>query len=446
MIPKTFRFTCRSNEVEKFHHLYCDAKLLHRAAHDAAMRSRISALLYLVIFAIVVAFTPFYAEHPAFILRIGVLLIIGTLLRALCVWQFDKLYITNPNRWIILNFIGTSIQAAGWGVLCIMSIHYYAWQWPTMITCLSAAAFSAGIVTIASPLYYLTVSYLLLIFSPTLIYTVIHSTQQSLIAAFLFGTYSIFLFHATKRLNKEYWDAQINARLLDERAKELEAKIQELESFSYSVSHDLRSPLRAIDGYSQILLDDAMTKLDSNECGHLQRIRSAAQRMGSLIDDLLQLSKVSKAKLAPQKLNLSNIVREHLENISKLDQNHVVKLEIEPDVYTVGDKALLDIAIQNLADNSWKYSRNRHNVKIRFGKRNENGETIYFIKDDGVGFDPQYLDKLFKPFHRLHNDAEFPGTGIGLATVQRIIERHHGRIWANAKIDKGATFYFTLAG
>lgn len=423
--------------------LYASPEMIKAAARDTAYRSRVGSLFYPFIFLIVVIFGPFFARHPFLTVSIGSVLLLGTVLRAAYVWRFEPLYTRAPRRWFVVSSLGALLQATGWGVLCIVSIHYYGWQWPTMITCLSAAAFSAGVVVTLSPLYALAVTYLVLILSPTLVITLLNAIQESIIAALLFATYIVFLIGVAGRLNGEYWAAMTNAVLLERRARQLERKNQELEAFAYSVSHDLRSPLRAIDGYSQILLEES----EPNDSGrqYLQRIRLAAQRMGQIIDDLLRLSKVSNVSYNPIEVNLSQLVSDHLARLKHSEPERDVELDIQPGIHAYADRSLINIAVQNLADNAWKYSRKHVRPKIRFGAKRDGGKTIFFMKSDGAGFDTRYMDKLFKPFHRLHDDPAFPGTGIGLATVHRIIERHNGRIWANAKVDKGATFYFTLS-
>lgn len=414
------------------------------AMRDIAYRSRVSAFLYLIIFAIVVGFTPFYSDYKSFITVIGVLLIIGTILRGTSAWTFAIVFPNYPSLWIAVNGFGLLIQAFSWGVLSIMSIEYYGWQWTAMVICLSSAAFSAGAVITTSTSFPLIVMYLVCMFGPTMTVNILNGTEESLIAGFLFTTYFVFLVFAAKRLNKEYWEALNNNQLLKQRARELEAKNQELESFTYSVSHDLRTPLRSIDGFSKLVLDDAWQKLDDKERDYLQRSRSAAQKMGYLIDDLLQLSNVSRARFNPQDVDLSKMVESNIDKLRQIEPGREIELDIEPDVKATGDQSLLDIAVSNLVENAWKYSSKKPHAKIRFATQERDGEVVYYIKDNGVGFDTRYINKLFGPFQRLHSDDEYPGTGIGLATVNRIIDRHGGKIWANAKVGRGATFYFTI--
>jgi len=415
----------------------------HFAMRDIASRSRISSFLYLVIFTIVIGFTPFYSDHKTFITVIGFLLLAGTLIRGISAWNFT-LFPVFPLLWRLLNGAGLVIQAASWGILSVMSIEYYDWQWTTVVICLSSAAFSAGAVITLSPSFEMIVLFLICMFSPTILVSILGGTEQSIIAALLFTTYFVFLIVAAKRLNNEYLTGLSNSALIHQRAFDLEAKNRELESFTYSVSHDLRAPLRSIDGFSKMLLEDAWEKLESEDREYLLRIRSSAQKMGNLIDDLLQLSRLSRAEYEPRDVDLSQLVESSFEKLRQADPARNIIVEIEPHVTTTGDKALLDIAMSNLVENAWKYSSKKPNAKIRFATQKNDGEVVYYIKDNGEGFDTRYMDKLFGPFQRLHTADEFPGTGIGLATVRRIIDRHGGKIWANAKVGRGATFYFTI--
>jgi signal transduction histidine kinase len=228
------------------------------------------------------------------------------------------------------------------------------------------------------------------------------------------------------------------------RTAELATINKELEAFSYSVSHDLRAPLRSIDGFSQALLEDCADKLDSNAQDHLQRVRRAAQRMAALIDDMLNLSRVSRSAMHRENLDLSAMAKTIAAELQEAAPERRVEFVIENGLTVVGDSHLLRAAMENLLGNAWKYTSGHPCARIEFGKTRENGKSSFFVRDDGAGFDPRYADRLFGAFQRLHTTAEFPGTGIGLATVQRIIHRHGGNIWAEGVIEKGATFYFTL--
>jgi PAS domain S-box-containing protein len=225
---------------------------------------------------------------------------------------------------------------------------------------------------------------------------------------------------------------------------ELEAANRELEAFSYSVSHDLRAPLRTIDGFSQALLEDYGKQLPEEAQGHLARVRSAAQRMAGLIDDLLNLSRVTRSQMRLVPVNLSELAQGIATELQRTHRERNVNFSITPNLKTRGDPNLLQVVLVNFLNNAWKFTSKQEQAEIQFGSRDENGETIYFVRDNGAGFDMAYAGKLFGAFQRLHGMTEFPGTGIGLATVQRIIHRHGGRVWAEAEVDQGATFFFTL--
>ena len=227
---------------------------------------------------------------------------------------------------------------------------------------------------------------------------------------------------------------------------ELRRKNEELEAFSYSVSHDLRAPLRAITGFTQIILEDCSGALDEAGRGHLERVRKAAERMAELIDDLLELSRVGSADLARQPIDLCVIARQIIDDLRCRDPERAVDLEICAELRADGDQKLVRIVLENLLGNAWKFTRGVERARIEVGVRSDTEAATYYVRDNGVGFDMAHANKLFRPFQRLHDEREFAGTGIGLATVQRIVERHSGRIWAEALPGQGATFSFTLAG
>ncbi len=233
-------------------------------------------------------------------------------------------------------------------------------------------------------------------------------------------------------------------RQLKSRSIELEAINQELEAFSYSVSHDLRAPLRAIDGFSRILLTDYADRLDETGRDRLGRVRRAAQHMATLIDDLLKLSRVTRTELKREEVDLSALARELADDLRKQAPDRNVQFIIAPDLLAHGDKGLLRIALDNLLGNAWKFTGGRDEARIGMELAPGQGSQTYVVSDNGAGFDMAYADKLFGVFQRLHDTSEFPGTGIGLATVQRIIHKHGGRIWAESEVGKGARFYFTL--
>lgn len=232
--------------------------------------------------------------------------------------------------------------------------------------------------------------------------------------------------------------------LVGERTAQLEAANKELEAFSYSVSHDLRAPLRAIDGFSQALLEDHGHDLGADARGYLDRVRTAVQRMGVLIDDLLELSRVSRAVMRIDEIDLSVMASEIVADRRAAEPQRHVEVVIAPALFALGDARLLAVAFTNLLDNAWKYTGRNPNARIEVGAEATNGERVFFVRDNGVGFDMQYADKLFGAFQRLHSERDFPGTGVGLATVARIVQRHGGRVWAEGVPGQGATFYFTL--
>jgi light-regulated signal transduction histidine kinase (bacteriophytochrome) len=229
-----------------------------------------------------------------------------------------------------------------------------------------------------------------------------------------------------------------------ERTAQLEAANKEMEAFAYSVSHDLRAPLRSIDGFSQALLEEYGNKLDDTGTTYLERARTATERMGFLIDDMLKLSRVSRAEFNHEAVDLSAMIREITEAHRKLYPERVVDVRVQEGVMVQGDPYLMKIVLENLMGNAWKFTGKTAHSWIEFGTAIRDGKTICYIRDNGAGFDMAYVNKLFGAFQRLHTTHEFPGTGIGLATVKRIIARHGGQVWAEGEIGKGATFYFTL--
>jgi signal transduction histidine kinase len=232
---------------------------------------------------------------------------------------------------------------------------------------------------------------------------------------------------------------------LSQRTLQLEAANRELESFSYSVSHDLQAPLRVINGFSQVLWDNYQPHLDDRGRHYLQRIQANSKRMSDLIDALLQLSRVTRTQMQSVKINLSEMAHDIIEELQTAEPERQVEVFITPDLQAKGDPQLLRIVLNNLLHNAWKYTSKRSLAKIEFACYSQNERQLtYLIKDNGAGFDLAYADKLFTAFQRLHSQSEFPGTGIGLATVQRIIYRHGGRVWAEGTRNQGATFYFSL--
>ncbi len=229
-----------------------------------------------------------------------------------------------------------------------------------------------------------------------------------------------------------------------ERTAELESANKELESFSYAVSHDLRAPLRAVRGFVDALQEDCAGQLDQTAKDYLDRIARSGRRMDNLIEDLLSLSQKSRAQVKREHIDLSVMAREIISELQVASPGRQVQIKIATDVLAFADINLMRAALENLLANAWKYSSKRESAVIEFGRMETDKGPAYFVKDNGAGFDMADVEKLFTPFHRLHSDEQFKGTGVGLATVQRIIQKHGGSIWPEAERDKGATFYFTL--
>lgn len=266
----------------------------------------------------------------------------------------------------------------------------------------------------------------------------------TLVLVLLFAVAGWFLAH--------YWEARrlaeaqmktLNEQLARDNA-ELDALNKELESFSYSVSHDLRAPLRAIDGFSQALAEDYANRLDEEGRSYLARVRQAAQRMGFLIDDLLQLARVTRTEVAREEVDLSDMAGKVMQELQRTAPQRRVVSTIMPGLRALADARLMRVVLDNLLGNAWKFTGGRDPAEIEFGVENIGGERAFYVRDNGAGFDMTYAGKLFGAFQRLHDAAEFPGTGVGLATVQRILRKHGGRIWAEAKPNEGAVFHFTL--
>jgi PAS domain S-box-containing protein len=233
-------------------------------------------------------------------------------------------------------------------------------------------------------------------------------------------------------------------RRVRERTEELETLNKELDAFSYSVSHDLRAPLYNIDGFSRALLEDYSESLDAQGRDYLDRVCQASRRMDELIEDLLKLSRVTRQEMHREKIDLSVLSASYLSLLQEHEPDRKVKCIVAPGIVVTGDASLLRIAMENLLGNAWKFTKKLDQAQIEFGTLKQNGSTVYYISDNGAGFDMTYADKLFKPFQRLHEQDEFAGTGIGLSIVARILQRHGGAIQAEGAIGRGATFYFTL--
>jgi light-regulated signal transduction histidine kinase (bacteriophytochrome) len=226
--------------------------------------------------------------------------------------------------------------------------------------------------------------------------------------------------------------------------EELERKNAELEAFSYSVSHDLRAPLRSIDGFSLALMEDYADTLDAEAKGHLERIRAATQRMALLIDDLLKLARVARTEMRDEAVDLTAMAKVIFAEFQTLEPDRRVECVVQDGVAGRGDPELLRLVLENLLGNAWKFTMKKPRARIELGMFQRDGQPVYFVRDDGPGFDMAYVSKLFGTFQRLHSTTEFPGTGVGLASVRRIVHRHGGTTWAEGLEQKGATFFFTL--
>jgi len=236
---------------------------------------------------------------------------------------------------------------------------------------------------------------------------------------------------------------KLNSQLV-QRSAQLEASNKELEAFSYSVSHDLRAPLRGIDGFSQAVLEDYGEKLDESGRSYLCRVRTASQRMSQLIDAMLNLARLTRAEIHTQTFDMSAVVRAVLDDFQKMEPDRKVECLVANNVFATADPQLLRAVLENLLGNAWKFTRHQTHPRIEFGHGQYKGQSAYFVTDNGAGFDMTYVHKLFGAFQRLHAYTEYPGVGVGLATVHRIIQRHGGQIWAEGAVGKGATFHFTL--
>lgn len=278
-------------------------------------------------------------------------------------------------------------------------------------------------------------------------------TPEDSIVAYIFTHVSVFsvfvglVFLVAWRRVAEQKLIELNATLEErvaERTAQLHASNQELESFSYSVSHDLRAPLRHINGFSLALLEDYNDKLDDVGKDYLRQVREASQEMAALIDDVLKLARLSRSEMVSESVDLTAMARSIIEDLKKDDAIRKVDIKVESGLSAQGDKSLLEIMLTNLICNAWKFTSKTEKAKITFGQDVFDDKTVYFVRDNGAGFDMDYADKLFGVFQRLHRTDEFEGTGVGLAIVQRIVSRHGGRVWGEGSVDKGATFYVSL--
>jgi PAS domain S-box-containing protein len=258
------------------------------------------------------------------------------------------------------------------------------------------------------------------------------------------GQVKIALGQVEDELFAEEQDRIVLQHAIQEENTVLAGRSREFEAFAYSVAHDLRAPLRTVHGFAEALAEDYSNSLDNKAKEYLGRILAASENMAQLIEDLLSLSRVSQADLTFEEVDLGDIVRELVGTLSKSESGRSVDVTIVDNAVQYCDTSLISIALDNLIRNAWKFTRQSPQAQIEFGFKDDSRTRVYFVRDNGVGFDPKYADKLFLPFHRLHSVRDFPGTGLGLSLVHRIITRHGGRIWAEAKENEGATFYFSL--
>jgi len=276
-----------------------------------------------------------------------------------------------------------------------------------------------------------------------------HETEQNVLAGYGAGAIDVLF----KPVNPEVLLSKVQVFLDLYRSKrrladEIEAHkdtMRELEAFNFSVSHDLRAPLRHIDGFSQALLEEEAAHLGEQGKEWLGYIRGAVGKMSALIEDLLRLSRSGRSAIAPRELDLAALVGAVFDDLRREEPGRAVELVNAAAAPCQADAGLMRIVLENLVRNAWKFTKKRADAKVEFGVGQEHGEAVYFVRDNGAGFDPRYGDNLFQPFRRLHAASEFEGNGIGLAIVQRIIRRHGGRVWAESRLGEGATFYFTLA-
>jgi light-regulated signal transduction histidine kinase (bacteriophytochrome) len=245
-------------------------------------------------------------------------------------------------------------------------------------------------------------------------------------------------------VTKDITERKVAEQQILDRTTELETANAELEAFGYSVSHDLRAPLRGMDGLSQALLEDYGDLLDSVAKDYLSRISKASRRMGRMIDDILKLSRATRQEIQVLDVDLSALARELLSELAARDDGRAVSFKVASDITVRGDPKLLRVVLDNLLGNAWKFTGNVESAHIEFGRHWEDDVAVYFVRDNGAGFDMAFADKLFGIFQRLHSTTEFEGTGVGLATVARLVRRHGGRVWAEGRVNEGATLYFTL--
>ncbi|HEX3904653.1 MAG TPA: response regulator [Polyangia bacterium] len=283
---------------------------------------------------------------------------------------------------------------------------------------------------------------------PIIFVTATHETKENVLRGYDAGAFDLLFKPVDPYILRSkvqvFLDLYLNRLRLRAEIDAHKQTLAEVEAFNYSVSHDLRAPLRPLDGFSEVLLEEYGDKLDDRGRDYLRRIRAAARRMGQLIDDLLELSRVGRLALRRHPVDLSALVASIVEQMRSDQGDREIELLCAAGVEAQVDERVLRIALENLLRNAWKFTAKQPQARIEFGRSSDSNELIYFVRDNGVGFDSTYAEKLFQPFQRLHG-SDYPGTGIGLAIVDRIIRRHEGRIWGESTPGQGATFYFTLA-
>lgn len=417
--------------------------LSYQADSDLAARTRWSTLSYLALFIVTISLSSYLIEHPYTIYTFGSLLLIGTIGRIYLSLKFELIYQKSNKAWRIAFYFNMIFLAASWGIFVMLSVLYYELQWISMVVILATNGLAAGAVSTIYIRYYQIVTQLSLMLLPTAIITLHLGTKQAYGIAALAILFFFFMLLVAKRHNNEYWLALKNANLLKQRARELENSNKELESYSYSIAHDLRAPLRTIVSYSQILMIETESKLSDDEKDHLKRVEAASKNMAGLIDDILELSRITRGKIKTEPVDLSKVANQCADLLGNQKKDRSVEWNIEPDLITKGDPQLLYLAMQNLLGNSWKFTSKKGNdAKIQVGAKRNNKKITYYVKDNGIGFDMKFSKKVFRPFERLQ--TEYEGSGVGLATVARIVERHGGEVWCESKSDEGTTIYFTL--
>jgi len=413
-----------------------------KAELDLANRTRWSTLSFLAVYVIIFIFSSYFSAHPIIFTSIGVILLFGIISRIYLSLNFERLYQRDPRLWTQLFVANIAMLSLTWGVFCLLTIIHYQLSWTSMLVILATAGLAAGASSTLSIHFYQIVVQLSLMLAPPVLAVLHLGTKESAAISVMFLIYISFLLIVARRHHIEYWSALNTAEQLRLHSIELENSNRELESFSYSIAHDLRSPLRSIIGFTQILMSEAKY-LKEEDKDNLSRVVNASKFMARLIDDILNLSRITRGKIESNSVNLSQLADSYIQQLKEMDPQHGAICEVEENMVTEGDPHLLFVALQNLIDNSWKFThKTNKEAKIEIGTEMKNNKITYYVKDNGIGFEEKYSNKIFHPFERLNKNYE--GTGIGLATVARVVHRHGGEIWAESKTGEGATFYFTL--